>query len=83
MEKMHVNLNVKSLDESVAFYTTHFEPSPDVVKPGYLKWMLTDPPLNFSLVVVTGTDPHSFGIDHIGFQCDSHQEVKAIGSRLK
>lgn len=80
MKKMHVNLNVKNLDESVAFYTTLFEASPDVVKPDYVKWMLTDPPLNFSLVI--GTED-SYGIDHIGFQCDSHEEVKAIGSRLK
>ncbi|MBZ0189968.1 MAG: VOC family protein [Candidatus Obscuribacterales bacterium] len=79
MKKMHVNLNVKDLDKSVEFYSTLFEAQPEVVKPGYVKWVLTDPPLNFSIVI----GEKSFGINHIGFQCDSHEEVKAIGTRLK
>ena len=59
MKRLHVNLKVKELAESVRFYSTLFATEPTVTKPDYAKWMLDDPRVNFSIVeapgVTTGT----------------------------
>ena len=50
MKRLHVNLKVKELEESVRFYSTLFDAAPTVTKPNYAKWMLDDPRVNFSIV---------------------------------
>lgn len=78
MNRFHVHLNVVDLDASIRFYSGLFAAAPAVRKPDYAKWMLEDPRLNFA-ISSTGRAP---GIDHLGLQVDSGEELAALGRRL-
>ena len=79
MKRFHVNVTVADLTESRRFYTTLFGAEPTVVKPDYLKWMLEDPRVNFS--IATGEGPK--GINHVGIQAESVDELGQIQARVK
>jgi hypothetical protein len=49
-----------------------------VVKPDYAKWMLEDPRLNFAI----SNTGQAAGIDHLGLQVDTSDELAALGPRL-
>ena len=79
MKRFHVNLSVADLGRSIRFYSTLFGAGPTVSKDDYAKWMLDDPRVNFS--VSTGSTSH--GINHVGLQADTMEELEAIQSRLR
>ncbi len=78
MNRFHVHLNVADLARSIRFYSALFAAEPTVVKHDYAKWMLDDPRINFA-ISSTGREP---GIDHLGLQADSAEELAALGPRL-
>jgi catechol 2,3-dioxygenase-like lactoylglutathione lyase family enzyme len=78
VNRFHVHLNVSDLDASVRFYTELFAARPAVHKDDYAKWMLEDPRVNFA-ISNTGRAP---GVDHLGLQVDSGDELAALGKRL-
>jgi catechol 2,3-dioxygenase-like lactoylglutathione lyase family enzyme len=78
MNRFHVHLNVADLDAGIRFYTQLFATAPAVRKDDYAKWMLDDPRINFA-ISNTGRAP---GIDHLGIQVDSGDELAALGHRL-
>lgn len=78
MNRFHLHLNVADLGESIRFYSQLFARDPAVVEADYAKWMLDDPRLNFA-ISATGRAP---GVDHLGLQVDSDEELAAIGRRL-
>jgi catechol 2,3-dioxygenase-like lactoylglutathione lyase family enzyme len=78
MNRFHVHLNVADLEASIAFYTALFAAQPAVRKGDYAKWMLEDPRINFA-ISNTGRAP---GIDHLGLQVDSGEELARLGTRL-
>lgn len=78
MKRFHVNLTVADLDKSVKFYNTLFATEPAVLKDDYAKWMLDDPRLNFS--VAKSARPK--GVNHIGLQTDTADELQEIQARL-
>ena len=78
MNRFHVHLNVSNLDDSIRFYSQLFAAAPAVVKADYAKWMLDDPRVNFA-ISTTGRQP---GIDHLGIQVDSGEELAELGKRL-
>ena len=78
MNRFHVHLNVADLAGSIRFYTQLFAAEPTVRKDDYAKWMLEDPRINFA-ISDTGRAP---GIDHLGLQVDSSDELAALGQRL-
>ncbi len=78
MNRFHVHLNVSNLDDSIRFYTQLFASTPSVVKNDYAKWMLDDPRVNFAI----STTGRVAGIDHLGIQVDSADELAALGQRL-
>lgn len=78
MKRLHVSLAVKELEPSIAFYATLFGSAPTVLEPGYAKWMLDDPRVNFVLDA-RGTDR---GVDHFGIQVDSPEAVAEVAARL-
>ena len=55
MTRLHVNLQVENLDESIRFYRRLFGVDPDVRKPDYAKWQLDDPRVNFAIGTGGGT----------------------------
>lgn len=78
MKRFHVNLTVSDLEKSVDFYNTLFASEPAVVKDDYAKWMLEDPRINFSI----SKSARASGINHIGLQADTEDELQEIQDRL-
>ncbi len=78
MKRMHVHVSVDDLARSIGFYSKLFDAEPSVVESDYAKWMLDDPRLNFA-ISARGAEP---GIDHLGIQVDSGDELEVIHDRL-
>jgi predicted enzyme related to lactoylglutathione lyase len=78
MKRFHVHVGVEDLPQAIGFYSTLFATKPAIVKPDYAKWMLDDPRVNFA-ISMRGRQP---GLDHLGIQAESGDELKDIYSRL-
>lgn len=79
MKRLHVGAQVKDLDASIGFYTSLFGAAPTVIRDDYAKWMLDDPRVNFS---ITARGKQG-GIDHLGIQVDSEDELAESKDRLE
>lgn len=78
MKRMHVHIRVADLAYNLSFYSALFNAEPTVVKNDYAKWMLEDPRINFAISSRT----NETGLDHLGFQVDSAEELHEMNSRL-
>ena len=78
MKRFHVNVGVADIEKSVEFYRTLFGAEPTVHKEDYAKWMLDDPRINFAI----SQSVRSRGINHIGLQADTPEELGALQARL-
>ena len=79
MKRLHVHVAVADLGQSIQFYSTLFGTGPSVEKGDYAKWMLDDPRVNFA-ISTRGKKP---GLDHLGIQAESREELGEIATRLK
>jgi catechol 2,3-dioxygenase-like lactoylglutathione lyase family enzyme len=79
MKRFHVHVAVGDLEQSKRFYSALFGSEPTVVKHDYAKWMLEDPRVNFAISQRTGEQ----GVNHLGFQAESDDELEEIHSRLQ
>ena len=79
MKRLHVSIAVEDFEKSVGFYTTLFGTGPTTERPGYAKWFLDDPRVNF-VVNHAGADR---GVDHLGIQVESPGELAEVAGRLK
>ena len=79
MKRFHVHVAVPDLQQSIRFYSTMFGAQPSVVKPDYAKWMLEDPRVNFAI----SQRATPAGINHLGFQVDSADELAELHGRLQ
>jgi lactoylglutathione lyase len=77
MKRFHVHAHVDDLHASIAFYSKLFAAEPARVESDYAKWMLEDPRLNFA-ISTRGGKP---GIDHLGFQTDTDEELAQLKAR--
>jgi catechol 2,3-dioxygenase-like lactoylglutathione lyase family enzyme len=84
--RLHISLNVSDLRRSVDFYRIFFGNNPVKVRPGYAKFSVAEPPLNFS-VNEFPNDVVSEG--HLGVQAkntrfirDAHTRLQANGFKL-
>lgn len=79
--KPHVAINVRNLERSLTFYRNLFGVDPVRVRPGYAKFDVDQPPLNFAL------NEHPFGdagaLNHLGIQVTSTEDVLAAKRRLE
>jgi catechol 2,3-dioxygenase-like lactoylglutathione lyase family enzyme len=80
VKRLHVHVGVNDLDQSIQFYSTLFAADPTIVKDDYAKWMLDDPRVNFA--ISAGKHDHK-GIQHLGVQAESIDELGEVYSRLK
>ncbi len=80
MNRFHVHVSVKDLDESIGFYSKLFGSAPTVSQPGYAKWMLDDPRINFA--ISHQQCGSTIGINHLGLQVDSDEELAALETRF-
>ena len=78
MKRLHVHVSVGNLAESIRFYSTLFKAEPSVLKADYAKWMLDDPRVNFAI----STRGEARGLDHLGIQVESPDELREISGRL-
>ena len=79
MKRLHVHVAVEDLDRSKVFYAVLFGAAPSVVKDDYAKWMLDDPKVNFAI----SSRGRAGGVDHLGIQVDSAEELGELAGRLK
>ena len=80
MKRMHVHVGVNDLDASIHFYSTLFGVEPTVTEHDYAKWMLDDPRVNFA---ISAGHHAAKGIEHLGIQVESSEELSEVYSRLK
>jgi len=78
MKRLHVHVSVDRLDDGIRFYSTMFGAEPSVVKSDYAKWMLDDPRVNFAI----SARGHSVGLNHLGIQVESAEELGEMQQRL-
>jgi hypothetical protein len=79
MKRMHVHVCVDNIENAVGFYSALFATKPAVVKHDYAKWMLDDPRVNFAISSRGGSP----GLDHLGIQVESEDELHDVYSRLR
>lgn len=77
MKRFHVHVHVNDLHASIDFYTKLFGTCPTRVESDYAKWMLEDPRLNFAI----SNRSTALGIDHLGFQTDTADELHELKAR--
>ncbi|MFI5264233.1 MAG: ArsI/CadI family heavy metal resistance metalloenzyme [Candidatus Kapaibacterium sp.] len=80
----HISINVKNIDRSVAFYKAFFNAEPVKIRPGYAKFELANPKLNFALnEKFEGEIPSAHTLNHFGFQVESTDDVLLTDLRLR
>lgn len=79
MRRMHINVGVENLEQSIKFYNALFGAEPVKTKSDYAKWMLEDPRLNFAITSHSSTR----GVDHLGLQVDDDNELEELRERLR
>ena len=79
MKRLHVHVSVDDLGHAMTFYSALFDAEPAVVKPDYAKWMLDDPRLNFAI----SQRSSRFGINHVGLQAETEEELEGIHANLR
>ena len=79
MKRLHLHISVPEIEPAIGFYTTLFGAAPIVVQPDYAKWMLEDPRVNLAI----SSRARAAGVDHVGIQVDSVDELGELATRLK
>jgi catechol 2,3-dioxygenase-like lactoylglutathione lyase family enzyme len=79
MKRFHVHVGVRDLDSSIRFYSGLFGEPPSVRKPDYAKWMIDEPRVNFA---ISQRGPGGVGVNHLGLQAESSDELAGIRARF-
>jgi predicted enzyme related to lactoylglutathione lyase len=79
MKRLHVNIHVNNVNESINFYNALFNAQPTVVKEDYAKWMLEDPRVSFAISLANSDT----GVAHLGIQAENETELKEIYSNIE
>jgi catechol-2,3-dioxygenase len=79
MSRLHVHISVDDLEHNIRFYSALFGNAPSITKNDYAKWDLSEPAVNFAI----SKRGAKTGLDHVGIQSDSDEELAAIQSRLE
>jgi catechol 2,3-dioxygenase-like lactoylglutathione lyase family enzyme len=79
VKRFHIHVSVHDLAQSIRFYSTLFGAEPSRVQADYAKWMLEDPRVNFAI----STHRQPAGVNHLGFQVDSAEELSALHGQLE
>jgi catechol 2,3-dioxygenase-like lactoylglutathione lyase family enzyme len=77
--KAHLALNVKNVEQSLAFYRKLWDVEPSKVRSGYAKFDVQNPPLNFTLNEVAFKERGA--LSHMGIQVASTADVLATRER--
>jgi predicted enzyme related to lactoylglutathione lyase len=78
----HLALTVSDVERSIPFYEALFGVAPEKVKPGYAKFSVAEPAINFTLNA--GERGETLGaFNHAGIQVQSTDDVLAARLRLQ
>ena len=78
MKRFHIHIAVNNLSDSIHFYSTMFGVPPSLEHKDYAKWKLDDPSVNFAI----SKRGHASGVNHLGIQVDSEDDLAEIAQRL-
>jgi catechol 2,3-dioxygenase-like lactoylglutathione lyase family enzyme len=78
--RFQLALNVKDLEEAVAYYSKLFGVAPHKRKPGYANFAVEDPPLK--LVLFEAPDAPE-RLNHVGFEYFDNEPVEAVIRHLE
>lgn len=78
MSRFHIHIAVDDLQHSIGFYSTLLGRDPTRIEADYAKWQLDDPKLNLA-ISTRGLAP---GINHVGLQAESAEELSEMTLRL-
>jgi len=79
MSRVQLALNVDNLEESTAFYARLFATEPTKVRPGYVNFAITEPPLKLVLIEKAG---HGGSLNHLGVEVADTATVDTEQRRL-
>ena len=82
VSRMHVSLNVRDIEQSVAFYQAFFGAAPHKRRPGYANFDIARPPLKLALQEHAPT-PGVGSLSHLGILVATTDEVQAARERLE
>ncbi len=80
--RLHVSISVAAVQRSLPFYELLFNQPPTKVRPGYAKFEVAEPPVNFVLNERVGVK-RGEGLSHMGIQVKSTQAVADAKARLE
>jgi len=78
MGRVQLALNVRDIDEAIAFYSKLFDTEPAKIRPGYANFAIADPPLKLVLFEGSG-EPGT--LNHLGVEVESTELVAAAAAR--
>jgi catechol 2,3-dioxygenase-like lactoylglutathione lyase family enzyme len=78
MSRLHIHIAVDDIEQNIRFYSALFGSKPSINKPDYAKWDLANPAVNFAI----STRARNAGLDHVGIQADSADELRELQARL-
>ncbi|MEU8570009.1 ArsI/CadI family heavy metal resistance metalloenzyme [Streptomyces pathocidini] len=81
MSRAQLALRVSDLEASITFYSKLFGAEPAKRREGYANFAITEPPLK--LVLIEGEPGQETGLDHLGVEVESTDQVNAATTRLK
>jgi catechol 2,3-dioxygenase-like lactoylglutathione lyase family enzyme len=73
--RFQLALNVRNLDEAVAYYTRLFGVPANKRKPGYANFAVENPPLKLVLFEAPGAPER---LNHVGFEYFDNDQVEAV-----
>ena len=76
MKRIHIHINVTTLESSIQFYNTLFGQEATVIKEDYAKWALDDPKVNFAISL-----DGDAGVQHLGIEAESKSELDQLYQR--
>jgi len=79
--RVHISLNVSSVEQSKAFYTGLFGQEVSKLKPGYANFRLDQPPIHLALMETENT--RSQAVAHLGIELPDSHVLDQWHSRLK
>ena len=80
--RVHIAINVSQVERSLPFYRVLFGQEPTKLRPGYAKFEVAEPPVNFTLNENPAVKISEGTLSHMGIQVKSTGEVLAAKQRF-
>ncbi len=81
--RIHISLDVRNLDQSIAFYRTLFDIEPSKRRDDYAKFEPLAPAVNLALNLTPEVPKNDSRVSHFGIQLSSRDAVAQASARLQ